>query len=190
MRLMRSILAIGVVASATPALAHTGQHLISGFAAGFGHPFTGLDHILAMVSVGLFAAFLGSRAIWAVPAGFIAMMLVGGAVGMMGVSIPAVETGIAASVIVLGALMAWGRSWHPAAAMVFVGSFALFHGYAHGIEFPGGSSALAYSTGFALASLALHLFGLAMGAGPTRQSQASRISGVAVTLAGLWVVFG
>lgn len=190
MRLMRSILAIGVVASVTPASAHTGQHLISGFAAGFGHPFTGLDHMLAMVSVGLFAAFLGGRATWSVPAGFIVMMLFGGAMGMTGIGIPAVEAGIAASIIALGALIAWGRSWHPAAAMALAGSFALFHGYAHGVEIPEGSDVLAYSAGFALASLALHLFGLATGAGLTKQSQASRLSGVAVTLAGLWVAFG
>lgn len=190
MRLMLSIPAIGIVVSATPAEAHTGQHLISGFAAGFGHPFTGLDHMLAMVSVGLFAAFLGGRAIWTVPAGFIAMMLVGGATGIMGIGIPAAEAGIAASIIVLGGLIAWGRSWHPATAMALAGGFALFHGYAHGIEIPEGSGVLAYSAGFALASLALHLFGLAAGAGLTKQSQASRMSGVVVTLAGLWVAFG
>ncbi|WP_052954809.1 HupE/UreJ family protein [Microvirga vignae] len=187
---MRSILAISVVASATPALAHRGQHLISGFAAGFGHPFTGPDHVLAMVSVGLFAAFLGRRATWTLPAGFIAMMLVGGALGMTGIGIPAVEAGIAASIIILGILIAWGRSWHPAAAMALASSFALFHGYAHGMEIPEGSGVLAYSVGFALASLALHLFGLATGTGLTKQSQALHISGVVVTLAGLWVAFG
>ncbi|PVE22024.1 urease accessory protein [Microvirga sp. KLBC 81] len=190
MRPVRSILAITIIAITTPSLAHTEQHHFSGFAAGLSHPFAGLDHVLAMVSVGLLAALTGGRAAWAMPAGFIAMMLMGGAMGMMEMNIPAVEAGIAASITILGALIAWGHSWHPAAATALAGSFALFHGYAHGIEIPEGSGVLSYGVGFALASLALHLLGLAMGAGLARQSPASRISGVAVTLAGLWVAFG
>jgi urease accessory protein len=186
----RSLLPVVLAATATPALAHTGSHDIGGFAAGFTHPFSGLDHMLAMVSVGLFAAMLGGRAVWAVPASFIAMMLVGGTLGMAGVNIPAVEAGIAASVIVLGAVVTWGRSWPLSAAMALVGAFAVFHGYAHGTEIPTGSGALGYSAGFALASLMLHIAGLVAGLILLSQGSLARFSGAAITTAGLWAFLG
>ncbi len=187
MMLKPTLLATLAVAIATPALAHTGTHDLDGFTAGFTHPFGGLDHMLAMVSVGLFAAMLGSRATWAVPASFIALMLVGGALGMTGVAIPAVEAGIAASIIVLGAVVAWGGSWRLSAAMTLVGAFAVFHGYAHGLEIPDASGALGYSLGFAFASLTLHAVGLAMGLNPLSHERVARLSGAAITTAGLWI---
>lgn len=175
--------------TATPALAHTGQHHFSGFATGFSHPLGGMDHVLAMVSVGLFAAMLGGRAVWLVPASFIVMMLAGGVLGIAGAEIPAFEVGIAASIIVLGMLITIGKQLAAALATALVGFFAVFHGYAHGVEIPAGSTGLTYSIGFALASLALHLFGLAAGMSVLRQGQAVRLSGAAITLAGLWVAF-
>jgi urease accessory protein len=178
------------MAAAAPALAHTGEHHFSGFAAGFVHPFGGMDHVLAMVSVGLFAALMGGRAVWSVPVSFIAMMLVGGALGMAGFIIPAFEVGIAASVIVLGALVTWGKQLAPVAAMTLVGFFAVFHGYAHGVEIPAGNAGLAYSVGFTLASLCLHILGLLAGTSLLKHGPSARLSGVAVTLAGLWVAFG
>jgi urease accessory protein len=186
----RSILAALSIAAATPALAHTGSHDIGGFAAGFTHPLGGLDHVLAMVSVGLFAAMLGGRAVWSVPASFIAMMLVGGTLGMAGVVIPAFEVGIAASVIVLGAIIALGRTWPLSAAMAMVGAFAVFHGYAHGAEIPAGSGALSYSVGFSLASLILHIAGLVAGFSLIFQGRLARLSGAAITGAGLWIALG
>ncbi|MGO4386995.1 HupE/UreJ family protein [Microvirga sp. 2YAF29] len=183
----RLILAMLSIASATPALAHTGLHEVGGIASGFTHPFGGLDHVLAMVSVGLFAAMLGGRAVWAVPASFILMMLMGGVLGMTGIVIPNFETGVAASVIVLGAVIAWGRSWPLIAAMMLVGVFAVFHGYAHGSEMPAGSEAFSYCVGFALGSLILHISGLAAGFSLLLQVRLARLSGAAITGLGLWV---
>ncbi len=178
------------VAFAAPALAHTGSHDMSGFTAGLAHPFGGFDHVLAMVSVGLFAAMLGGRAIWAVPASFILMMLLGGVLGMTGFVIPAFEIGIAASVIILGAVIAWGRSWPLNAAMAMVGAFAVFHGYAHGAEIPAASGALSYSIGFALASLILHLSGLTAGLGLLTQLRIARLSGAVIAGVGVWTILG
>ena len=134
----RSLPALVAMLAASPAYAHTGLHS-SGFSAGIMHPLTGLDHALAMVAVGLLAALLGRRALWAVPGSFVAMMLIGGVLDVAGVGIPAVETGIAASVLVLGSMVALGRTWSPGAAMALAGGFAVFHGYAHGAEIPAGA---------------------------------------------------
>jgi urease accessory protein len=183
----RLLLTAILIAAVTPALAHTGAQDGGGFAAGFTHPFGGLDHILAMVSVGLFAAMLGGQAVWAVPSSFVVMMLLGSALGMAGVGLPAVEVGIAGSVIVLGAVMTWGRSWPMSAAMALVGAFAIFHGYAHGAEFSAGSDAVGYSAGFALASLILHVTGLTGGFFTRFQERLARLSGTAIATAGLWI---
>lgn len=190
MKSVRAVFSVVATAIATPALAHSGQHGFGGFAAGFVHPFGGLDHVLAMVGVGLFAALLGGRAIWAVPGSFVGMMLVGGVLGMSGIPVPAFEIGIVASIIVLGALVTWGRPLAPMAAMALVGFFAVFHGYAHGIEVPVAGAGAAYCIGFALASLSLHGLGVGAGTGMLKQRQAMRLSGMAVALAGFWVAFG
>lgn len=187
MILKQPLLAALLITAATPALAHPEGHDLSGFAVGFAHPFGGLDHVLAMVSVGLFAAMLGFRAIWAVPASFILMMLVGGTLGMAGIDIPGTEAGIAASVIALGAVVAWGGSWRLSSAMALVGAFAMFHGYAHGTEIPVGSGALNYSLGFILASLVLHIIGLSAGSSLLFQGRLARLSGAAITSVGLWI---
>jgi urease accessory protein len=138
---------------------HDGASLISGFM----HPLGGLDHIIAMVAVGLLAARLGGRALWLVPASFVAAMAAGGLVGVAGVAVPYAETGIAISVVVLGAIAAFGVAMPVAAATGLVGFFAVFHGYAHGIEMPETVSGLAYGAGFVAATAVLHGIGVGLG---------------------------
>lgn len=186
----RSLLASVLVTAAMPALAHTGHHSASGFLAGFSHPLGGLDHVLAMVGVGLFAVLLGGQALWALPASFIAMMLMGGALGLTGTEIPAVEFGITASVITLGALVSLRRKWPVGAAMALVGAFAVFHGYAHGAEIPAGVGVTLYSLGFTLASMLLHGLGIAFGAVTARQAHVGRLAGAAVAVAGIVLLVG
>lgn len=144
----------------TPVLAHSG-HETSGFA----HPFTGLDHLLAMVGVGVWASLLAVKrpaAAYLVPASFIAMMLVGAAAGFAGIKLPLVEAGIVASVLLLGVLIIAAVRLPSAAAMVIVGLFAIFHGYAHAIEAPTSRTAM-YIMGFVAATAALHVAGLGLG---------------------------
>ncbi|MBA1156480.1 HupE/UreJ family protein [Microvirga mediterraneensis] len=186
----RSIAIMLLLATATPAMAHTGHDPASGLLAGIAHPMGGLDHVLAMMSVGLFAAMLGGRALWALPASFVGMMLVGGALGMTGVAVPAVEFAIAASVVVLGAVVTLARAWTVGAAMALVGFFAVFHGYAHGVEIPVGVGAALYSLGFVVASMVLHGLGIVLGAVTARQTQASRFTGAAVAVAGIALLIG
>jgi len=190
MRFNHSILAAVLSGAATPVLAHTGTHSDPGFAAGFLHPLGGLDHMLAMLGVGLFAASLGRTALIAVPGSFVVMLTVGGAIGLSGFEIPAVEAAITASVVALGAVVALGRSWPVGAAAVLVGFFALFHGYAHGSEIPSGATALPYSAGFALASAALHALGLALSLVVLGHGKATRSLGAVITLAGFVLAFG
>jgi urease accessory protein len=127
------------------------------------HPLTGLDHILAMVAVGLFAAQLGGRALWAVPASFVTVMAAAGFAGMNGITLPLTETGIALSVIALGGVIALRVAMPLAAAMAMVGFFAIFHGYAHGIETPDNASGFLYGAGFVAATALLHGVGIGIG---------------------------
>ena len=131
-----------LAAMASAAEAHVGAGSISGFINGLTHPLGGLDHILAMVAVGLFAAHLGGRALWLVPASFVTMMAVGGAAGMAGVDLPFVEAGIGLSVLALGAIVALRWNAPVSAAMTIAGFFAVFHGHAHGAEMPAGAAGL------------------------------------------------
>lgn len=185
----RSVLTTMLLTAARPALAHTGHDAASGFLAGVSHPLGGLDHVLAMVSVGLFAVLLGGRALWALPASFVGMMLVGGMLGLAGIEIPAVELGIAASVVVLGVVVFLGRHWPVGAAMALVGIFAIFHGYAHGTEIPAGAGAALYSFGFTLASTMLHVAGIAFGSFSLRQMRANRLVGAVVAVTGVFFFF-
>jgi urease accessory protein len=147
-------------AAATPALAHTGLEHATSFSSGFLHPLTGPDHVLAMVAVGLWAGVNGGRAVWAWPVAFVSVMLVGGALGMMGVTLPLVEPGILASVIGLGLLVLTAARLPVAVGALLVGVFAVLHGYAHGAELPTAAAAISYSAGFALATALLHAAGL------------------------------
>jgi len=155
--------AIVTTALATAAQAHTGQGVIGGFSSGFLHPITGWDHVVAMVAVGLWGAFLGSPAIWILPVVFPLVMAFGGMLGVMGVPMPFVETGIAMSGIVLGLAVLFGVRAPIWIASVIVGIFAIFHGYAHGAELPEAANPFSYAMGFVLATGMLHLFGIAFG---------------------------
>ena len=136
----------------TAALAHTGVGDTSGFMHGFMHPLGGLDHQLAMILVGVFAYQLGGRALWLVPLTFVGIMALGGFLGIAGIPVPFIELGIALSVIVLGAIVAFGVKVPVAAAMGIVGLFAIFHGHAHGSEMPMDASGFEYGLGFMLAT--------------------------------------
>lgn len=145
------------------AFAHTGVGQTVGFAHGFTHPVSGLDHVLAMILVGVLAWQLGGRALWLVPTTFVSVMAIGGALGMMGISVPFVEAGIAFSVIVLGAVIALGIRAPLAIAAGVVGLFAIFHGHAHGSEMPAAAAGIAYAAGFMLATSVLHIAGIIIG---------------------------
>jgi urease accessory protein len=148
---------------AVTANAHEGAGVAGGFTSGFLHPLLGWDHVIAMVAVGLWGAFLGAPAIWILPVVFPLVMAFGGALGVMGIPIPAVETGIAASAIVLGAMVAMAARPRIWIAAVIVAAFAIFHGHAHGTELPGAANPLAYSLGFVIATGLLHVSGIAFG---------------------------
>ena len=170
----------------TPVLAHTGS-IAGGFAGGFAHPLFGTDHIVAMIAVGLWGAFLGAPAIWLLPIVFPLVMAFGGVLGILGVAIPWVETGIALSAVVLGLMVAFGARPPIMIAAVLVGAFAIFHGHAHGAELPTGTNAVAYSLGFVVATGLLHLAGIAFGS-LTRWPvgrYAVRAAGGAIAVAGV-----
>jgi urease accessory protein len=193
---MKFLLA-ALTAILTPAavFAHTGTGGASGIAHGFLHPVSGLDHVLAMVSVGFLAYALGRRALWLVPASFVAMMAAGGALGIAGVPIPFVEMGIGLSVILIGMAAALGRKMPTAAAMGLVGAFAIFHGAAHGAEVPQESSGLAYAAGFLAATALLHVAGIAACFAVARLigshgRLAARFGGGAAALAGAAMIGG
>lgn len=177
---------IALMTLTAPAWAHGGGAL-GGFAGGVLHPLFGPDHIVAMVAVGLWGAFLGAPAIWLLPVVFPLVMAAGGVLGIAGVPLPSVEIGIAVSAVVLGLMVAFAARPPLAVAAAIVGAFAVFHGHAHGAELPDGADALAYSLGFVLATGALHLVGIAFGllaqwpAGRT----AVRVAGSAIAIAGL-----
>ena len=151
------------LAFAGAASAHEGAGVTGGFISGFMHPILGWDHVVAMVAVGLWGAFLGRPAIWILPVVFPLVMALGGNLGLMGIPVPAVETGIAASALVLGALVAFAARPPIWIAAVFVGAFAIFHGHAHGTELPDAANPLAYSIGFVIATGILHSLGIAFG---------------------------
>jgi urease accessory protein len=153
---------LALVATAARAHADAGD-TTGGFIAGFLHPLLGWDHVVAMVAVGLWGAFLGAPAIWVLPVVFPLVMALGGVLGVAGVPIPAVETGIAVSAIVLGAMVALAARPPLAVAAVLVGLFAVFHGHAHGTELPSAANPLVYSLGFVLATGLLHAGGIAFG---------------------------
>jgi len=147
-----------------PAFAHSEKGEAIDFLGGFTHPIFGLDHVVAMVAVGLWGAFLGAPAIWLLPVVFPLVMAVAGALGVLGVPLSGVETGIAISAIALGAMVALAARPPLWIAAVLVGAFAVFHGYAHGVELPVGADAIAFSMGFVVATGMLHLSGIAFGA--------------------------
>lgn len=145
------------------AMAHTGTGAHIDAMHSFLHPLTGPDHVLAMVAVGVFAAQLGGRSLWAVPAAFVLAMVAGGALGYFGTPLPMVEQGIAFSVIVMGLAVALGVKLPVGPAMALVAVFAVFHGHAHGAEGSGAGSFLGYAAGFLVATTLLHAAGVVLG---------------------------
>ena len=182
---------LAALASATPALAHVQEGQTQGLVNGLLHPISGLDHVLAMVSVGLWGAQLGPPAVWLLPVTFPMVMAVGGFLGLVGIHVPGVEIGIALSVLLLGLMVALEGKPALVAAAVLVGAFAIFHGHAHGTELPPGQNGLISSLGFVVATGALHGLGIAIGAvhrWPIGRV-ALRAAGAVVALAGsvfLW----
>lgn len=175
--------------SSSAALAHAGVVATSGMVAGMFHPISGLDHILAMVAVGILAARQGGRALWWVPAGFVVLMAVGGALGISGAAVPFVEQGIVGSVIILGAVIAWGGKLPLAGVMALVGGLAVFHGHAHGAEMPMNASGVAYSLGFIAVTATLHALGVGLTIGVHKYleksaSLAARAGGAGIALIG------
>jgi urease accessory protein len=170
---------------AAPALAwaHPG-HGDGGFWPGLLHPFSGADHLLAMVAVGLWAARMGGRARWAVPLAFVLAMLAGAAAGFAGVQVPAVESMVAASVLVLGLLVATGVRPGAVVGAAVCALFAVFHGLAHAAELPVGATALAYGAGFALATALLHASGVFTGLWMQKRWRAAPWVGAPIALAG------
>jgi len=172
--------------AATAAQAHVGHGAADGFLSGFTHPFFGADHVVAMVAVGLWGAILGAPALWLLPIVFPLVMALGGALGVAGVPLPAVETGIALSGVVLGVLVALAIRAPLWIAAVLVGLFAVFHGHAHGTELPTAANPFAYAAGFVIATGLLHLAGIAIGT-LTRSAEgtwAVRAAGVVVAAVG------
>lgn len=173
---------------ASPAAAHSGTGLPGGFVSGFVHPFSGFDHLLAMVSVGLWGAFLGRPLIVVLPVIFPTVMAFGGALGIAGVPLPSVETGIAVSVLVLGAMIALAVRAPVWLASIIVAVFAVFHGYAHGQELPSAADPVGYSVGFVLATGLLHVVGIGIGLLNDRPGGivATRAAGGLVFAAGIY----
>jgi urease accessory protein len=189
---LRRLLPALAMLLAGPAFAHTGEGVAGGLAAGFMHPIGGLDHLLAMAAVGIWGAFLGRPLIWALPVAFPLMMVVGAVLGMTQVSLPFVETGVAASVVAFGLVIALAWRAPLPLAVALVALFALFHGHAHGGELPAASDPSAYSAGFVLATGLIHLAGIAFGQLLQMPGGASllRATGVAIAIAGAWIISG
>lgn len=190
----RSALKIGlslVVAAlaVAPASAHTGVNGVGGFATGFAHPFGGIDHLMAMIAVGLIAAMMKGRALWALPATFVAFMALGAVAGALALGLPLVEAGIALSVVVFGLLLATGARLSVGAAVAVVAAFAIFHGHAHGTEMPA-MAAADYGAGFLMATALLHAAGVGIAVGATRllasgAEPALRLAGALTAVAGV-----
>lgn len=170
--------------------AHTDAGIASGFWSGFVHPFGGLDHMLAMLAVGIWASQLSEKAVWVVPLTFVGVMLIAGAVGMAGVALPFVEQGILISILILGILIAIAARFPLGASAVIVGLFAIFHGHAHGEEIPAAITGLSYAIGFGFATILLHGMGIGFGMlfkHPERVPVV-RYAGVAITVLGVYLL--
>lgn len=176
------------------ASAHTGVGDPTGFGQGLAHPIGGLDHILAMVAVGLWAAQIGGKALWMVPGAFVIAMSASSILGHIGVPLPGIENGILASDFILGLLLLFATRLPVAASAGIAAGLAIFHGYAHGAEMPETVSGLAYGIGFIVSTTALHLAGIGIGLTidryrPKFQEQLFRLGGVAIILGSVYISF-
>lgn len=190
MRAVAALAALAGFALTGAAEAHTFGVHEAGFSHGFTHPLGGLDHLLAMVTVGLWAAQRGGRAIWLVPVSFMGMMVFGGFLGLSGVGLPLVELAIAASLMVLGSLLALSFQPPVWVGMVIVGAFAVFHGHAHGAEMPEAASPWLYALGFVAATGLLHAVGVGLSVASSRNgawagATTVRATGAAVAASGV-----
>ena len=187
MRFLKAVPCVAIFCLlAAAAEAHTGDGAVGGFLSGLQHPVFGIDHLVAMVAVGLWGAFLGAPAIWLLPVVFPLVMAFGGVLGILGIPMPYVETWIAASAVVLGLCVLTAFRPPLWVAAVIVGAFGLFHGHAHGMELPNAANPLTYSIGFVLATGFLHLCGIAFGLliGVRGGQYVVRAAGAAVALVG------
>lgn len=181
--LMRSLAIAGLLCMPVAAHAHSDHGDIGGLLSGLSHPLAGLDHLLAMLAVGLWGAQLGGRARWALPSLFVVFMLIGAGAGVAGIAVPGVEQAIVASVMALGLLLLWARSVALTPGAVIVAAFALVHGVAHGAEMPADAGMAVYMLGFASSTALLHLAGA--GLGSSRTAGVTRVVGAGIALAGL-----
>jgi len=191
--LRQSLLLLAIVLLPSLAQAHPGHAMNTmGGAAGLLHPLSGLDHLCAMVAVGLWAAQRGGRALWLMPLAFVSMMALGATLGMNGFQIPLAGQGIAASVLILGLLIAAAARLPLAASALIAGVFAIFHGYAHGTEMPLAASGLNYGLGFLATTAALHLSGIGFGLMAQRwgSKQWIRCTGAALAVVSLYLFCG
>jgi len=180
-------LAVTILLCAQVVEAHIQKGEAAGFWSGVRHPISGLDHVLAMIAVGLWGAQLGAPAIWLLPVAFPMVMALGGMMGLMGIPLPGTEIGIAASAILLGSAVMFESRPRLLIAASLVGFFAIFHGYAHGTELPPGQSGLLYGIGFVIATGCLHGVGIAIGLIHRWRwgQKVVRLAGAGVAVAGL-----
>jgi len=180
-----------VLINAGAAEAHVEEGVLGGFASGLQHPIFGLDHLLAMLAVGIWGAQMGGRRVWTLPVTFPLIMALGGIAGMAGLYLPSVEIGIALSVLALGLAIAF--AWRPfePVALALIAVFAVFHGYAHGVELPGAADPAAYATGFVVATGAIHVAGIGIGLvlGTLFRGWVSRGLGAAIAASGLYFLW-
>ena len=189
--LISLLLPMAVLICPAIAWAHVGSGEAGGFLTGLQHPVSGLDHVLAMIAVGLWGAQLGSPALWMLPVAFPMMMAFGGMFGLMGLPLPGVEVGIAVSAVVLGVMVLTEARAQLVIALVIVAFFAIFHGHAHGTELPEGQSGLLYSMGFVIATGCLHGVGITIGLVHRWDTGriALRVAGAVVLVAGLYFLW-
>lgn len=186
------LLTIFLLGASSAAFAHPG-HNVSGFAAGLMHPFSGLDHLLAMMAVGLWAAQgntkkRSGRKVWLLPATFMFMLALGAVIAMQWQTLPLIESGIAASVLALGLLVALSKQLPLIVSVALTALFGLLHGYAHGLELPQSAAPAAYALGFLVATASVHLSGVAMGvATRKRYAMLSKLLGGAIAVSGAYL---
>ncbi|MDD2700815.1 MAG: HupE/UreJ family protein [Sideroxydans sp.] len=184
----RTLTTLALLLISTAASAHTG-HGSSGFSTGLAHPFSGMDHLLAMLAVGLWAGQLGGQRIWQLPATFMLMLAGGAFIGMAIPSLTLIEPGIAASVLVLGLLIASPTKLALPVSFALTAAFGIFHGYAHGAEMPSAAAPLAYAAGFLLSTASLHVSGIVMGnALRERFVRLIQIVGMSIAAMGAWML--
>ena len=184
----KSLITIFLLGASSAAFAHPG-HNVSGLAAGLMHPFSGLDHLLAMVAVGIWAAQGDGRKVWLLPATFMVMLAVGSGIAIQWQLLPLVESGIAASVLALGLLIALSLQLPASLSVAITALFGLLHGYAHGLELPQSAAPAAYALGFLAATATLHLSGIAVGvATRNRFAFLAKSLGITIAASGVWML--